>query len=456
MPILSRRIVVFWTWNGRSGQFGRWWILGAMCISRMIDAGLPKRAGTGRFPRLRLGSLARSRGDTRRNSREKGRVLGGSTRAVGQEHGGSWLPDPQVSSSQSWSLMCSCWCRGTRSTRKGDFAAEADDQGRGNSRSWCRCRVLAGTRHSLSAVSDYRRSMLITRNVQGTGDFYSAQCQYHRRRHLPTDEIQKLCMETRSCDDRDVSELCRFAGESARHTNVLPDCAVPKHFPCFFGQAMDQSNEMDQFTCSPPVGWMQYRFRQRTCDAQQTERHKQTFQKRASSFFTLGASWTLGAECCGKESHDVIQWSRWKLNYCLMLEHCWTSDQSTRTCVRVSENTRTSGTSGSILRRTVRDSICNSRISVNEIPRTDARSSSCQYGHEWNLPGSRSGHERLSQGKSKGLQSQKQWIAGWGWYSGVSWSGQTQWENTWVTAGRIVPPVHDESMPMEHESKNDS
>ena len=32
---------------------------------------------------------------------EKGRVLGGSARAVGQEHGGSWLPDPQVSSSQS-------------------------------------------------------------------------------------------------------------------------------------------------------------------------------------------------------------------------------------------------------------------------------------------------------------------------------------------------------------------
>ena len=35
------------------------------------------------------------------------------------------------------------------------------------------------------------------------------------------------------------SELCRFVGESTRHTNVLPDCAVPKHFPCFFGQAMD-------------------------------------------------------------------------------------------------------------------------------------------------------------------------------------------------------------------------
>ena len=37
---------------------------------------------------------------------------------------------------------------------------------------------------------------------------------------------------------------------------------------------MDQSSEMDKFTCSAPVGWIQYRFRQRTCDAQQTERHK--------------------------------------------------------------------------------------------------------------------------------------------------------------------------------------
>ena len=51
-------------------------------------------------------------------------------------------------------------------------------------------------------------------------------------------------------------------------------------------------------------------------------------------------------------------------------------------CIRVSEITRISGTFGRTLRRTARDSICNRRISVNEIPRTDARSSSCQYGHE--------------------------------------------------------------------------
>ena len=67
-------------------------------------------------------------------------------------------------------------------------------------------------------ASHYRRSTLanhvlkgLWRHVQGTGDLYSAQCQFRRRRHLPANEPQKQCMETRSCEDRDVSELCRFA-----------------------------------------------------------------------------------------------------------------------------------------------------------------------------------------------------------------------------------------------------
>ena len=34
------------------------------------------------------------------------------------------------------------------------------------------------------AVCDNRRSVLITHNVQGTGDLSSVQCQFHHRRHL--------------------------------------------------------------------------------------------------------------------------------------------------------------------------------------------------------------------------------------------------------------------------------
>ena len=74
----------------------------------------------------------------------------------------------------------------------------------------------------------YRRSPLAD-HVQGTGDLYSTQCQFRRRRHLLANEHQKQCMETRSCEDRDVSELCRFA-EKAVVTRM--SCQTAEHFRC--------------------------------------------------------------------------------------------------------------------------------------------------------------------------------------------------------------------------------
>ena len=44
------------------------WSIGYDGFSRVADAGLPMRAYTGRFLRLRRGPLARSRGDTRRKN----------------------------------------------------------------------------------------------------------------------------------------------------------------------------------------------------------------------------------------------------------------------------------------------------------------------------------------------------------------------------------------------------
>ena len=186
MPVQSRRSTVFRRRNDRSGQLGLWWNLGATCISRKADAGLPMRACTGRFWRLRRAPLARSRGYTRR----KNMVADGF-----QIH--------KVPPSQSWSLMCSCRCQWTRSTRKGEM-----NQGRGNSRSWCRYRVAAGTRHgqSLSTVySCWSRAQGYWRHAS------------RRRRSLfravpvssPTSSSCEWTSDTvhgrRLCEDRDVS-----------------------------------------------------------------------------------------------------------------------------------------------------------------------------------------------------------------------------------------------------------
>ena len=147
--------------------------------------------------------------------------------------------------------------------------------------------------------------MLITRNVQGTGDLYSAQCQFHLRRPLPADEFQKQCMQTLSCEDRDVScvvsrvkaLVTRMSCQTVLYQNISNVSLDKQWTSKQESKEMDQSSEMDRFTSSAPVGWLQYRTNARCA----TDLTTQTHQKRASSIFALRVTWTLGPECYGQE-----------------------------------------------------------------------------------------------------------------------------------------------------------
>ena len=108
--------LVNWVYNGfwlRRALHERT-ILDCQCVHAQVGLPTSQTWSACTFPRWHSTKLLK-----RRTSSQRQRM------GSGQEHGRSWLPD-KFSPSQSWSLMRSCRCPWTRSTRKGDFAAEAE------------------------------------------------------------------------------------------------------------------------------------------------------------------------------------------------------------------------------------------------------------------------------------------------------------------------------------------